>query len=208
VTTTASIESMTFSPTAVGVVEDRAVVRAGLSQLISTLPAVDVMWMTSGVRDATALLALARVDTVFVGLDLIGTGAEAVVARLRSIEPTVHLVGIAGRSAGVGLAGLDQIIDVSASEREVSGSIRRAGTRPRMTAPIQPAPSPGASTLTPRELAILQRLSNAPSNRELARDLKIAEATVKRHLGSIFAKLGVQSRGQAVVSGRRAGLLY
>jgi len=52
--------------------------------------------------------------------------------------------------------------------------------------------------LTERELAVLQLLVRGLSNAEIARELIIAVGTVKRHVNSIYSKLGVQSRAQAI----------
>ena len=51
---------------------------------------------------------------------------------------------------------------------------------------------------TPRELAILRRLTGA-RNKEIARDLGVAEATIKVQLKTLFRKLGVQNRTQAAL---------
>lgn len=70
------------------------------------------------------------------------------------------------------------------------------------------APAPGsASLLTARESETLSLLSTGASNREIARRLFIGESTVKTHLVSIYAKLGVANRHQAVSRGLELGLL-
>jgi len=53
--------------------------------------------------------------------------------------------------------------------------------------------------LTPRELEVLQALARGLKNEEIAKELFITEKTVKSHLGSIFSKLGVNDRSQAIV---------
>ena len=61
--------------------------------------------------------------------------------------------------------------------------------------------------LTERELEILTLVSKAMSNRQISRRLTIAEGTVKRHLGTIFTKLGVRSRLEAVNKAVSIGLI-
>jgi len=61
--------------------------------------------------------------------------------------------------------------------------------------------------LTPRELEVLDVLSQGLSNRAIAARLQISEHTVKFHISSIFAKLGAENRTDAVRLGVRAGLI-
>jgi two-component system, NarL family, response regulator YdfI len=72
---------------------------------------------------------------------------------------------------------------------------------------IAPPVMPLAQTLTQRELDILRRLAEGMANKTIARDLHISEHTVKFHLGSIFTKLQVSSRTEAVAIGIRQGLI-
>src|SRR5258708_11691443 len=61
--------------------------------------------------------------------------------------------------------------------------------------------------LTEREMEVLHLLVRGHSNKEIARDLQIVEDTVKVHVKHILAKLGVQSRTQAVLQALRLGLV-
>jgi DNA-binding NarL/FixJ family response regulator len=61
--------------------------------------------------------------------------------------------------------------------------------------------------LTKRELEVLTLVSKAMSNRQISRRLAIAEGTVKRHLGTIFSKLGARSRLEAVNKAISIGLI-
>jgi two-component system nitrate/nitrite response regulator NarL len=56
-----------------------------------------------------------------------------------------------------------------------------------------------ADVLSPREREIVQRLAKGGSNKEIARDLDLAESTVKIHVQHILRKLGLNSRVQAAV---------
>jgi DNA-binding CsgD family transcriptional regulator len=61
--------------------------------------------------------------------------------------------------------------------------------------------------LTPREVDVLRLLADGLSNREMAARLGISENTVKFHVASLYSKLGVQNRAEAVLQAVRQGLL-
>lgn len=60
--------------------------------------------------------------------------------------------------------------------------------------------------LTPRQVAVLARLADGKSNKEIARDLAISDMTVKAHVTAILRSLGVTTRAQAIVAYRRERL--
>ena len=62
-----------------------------------------------------------------------------------------------------------------------------------------------AEALTSREREVLARIAEGRSNREIARLLQVSEKTVKAHVSSVLAKLGVQDRTQAAVYAVRHG---
>jgi DNA-binding NarL/FixJ family response regulator len=64
-----------------------------------------------------------------------------------------------------------------------------------------------AEVLSVREIDVLRLLAHGLANKEIARDLMITEKTVKTHVSSILAKLGVQSRTQAALYAGRIGLV-
>ena len=68
-------------------------------------------------------------------------------------------------------------------------------------------PGPGAEPLTDREAAILRMLASQLSQREIGQELFVTLNTVKFHTRSIFRKLGVSTRAEAVARARELGLL-
>jgi len=63
------------------------------------------------------------------------------------------------------------------------------------------------ATLTPRESDVLRAVARGLSNKEIARELDLAEVTIKLHLSAIFRKMGVRSRTEAAMQASRAGFL-
>ncbi len=64
-----------------------------------------------------------------------------------------------------------------------------------------------AQPLTPREVEVLAMLAEGHANKAIAARLAISEHTVKTHVGSVFDKLGVSTRAEAVASAARLGLI-
>jgi len=78
----------------------------------------------------------------------------------------------------------------------------------RVLATAAPAVVPGeGAALTPRELDVLRLVAQGLGNKEIAAELDLSASTVKYHLASVLAKLGVRSRTEAVSRGIRTGLL-
>jgi len=75
-----------------------------------------------------------------------------------------------------------------------------------MTAPDNQAPHPFADRLSSRELEVLEGLCNGQANKEIARDLGLAEVTVKLHVRTLGRKLGARNRTHAAMIAKEAGM--
>jgi DNA-binding NarL/FixJ family response regulator len=159
-----------------------------------------------------------RPDVVLVALER----DDAPLARLLEGESgVVPVVAIVGELEGVAEAlgsGLRGLLPRDASAAEILAAIRGAlaglvVVHPEIVAALaRPAetvvPSVDANgALSPREGEVLRMLAEGLGNKEIAWQLGISEHTVKFHVASIFAKLGVSSRTEAVTIAIRRGLL-
>lgn len=153
---------------------------------------------------------------VGVGLYLALTAEAVIVAgqTIGSVVITLSAIGLfavnamvvqdlyRGATAGLLLA----ITGVVA--RAVAALIRRPSSAASPSTPrVDPVGATGDSGLTSRELQVLRSLAGGARNNEIATQLGIAERTVKAHLASVYRKLGVESRGAAIATAQRKGLL-
>jgi DNA-binding NarL/FixJ family response regulator len=86
-------------------------------------------------------------------------------------------------------------------------AVRTAQAPPTRSRPPAPREEPPLEQLTPRERTVLALVADGLPNREIAHELEISEHTVKFHLASVFGKLGVSSRTEAVRRGLQLGLI-
>ncbi len=91
--------------------------------------------------------------------------------------------------------------EVAAGKRSLDPEVRRLLIAHEDSAPASTEP------LTNRETAVLQLIVQGARNSEIAQRLHIAVKTVETHLTSIYSKLGVQSRAEAIALAQRQGLL-
>ncbi|MDT9691731.1 response regulator transcription factor [Streptomyces sp. P9(2023)] len=211
---------MTVRPTVrILLCDDHAVVRAGLLALLGSADDIEVVGEAGSGEEAVAMAAKLRPDVVLMDLQL-GPGIDGVEATRQ----------IAGKTSGVHVLVLttyDTDADITrAIEAGATGYLLKAERPEELFAAIHSAAQgrttlspPVASrvmdrmrgaagpTLTDRERDILGQLAHGLGNREIARALFISEATVKTHLGRIYAKLGVDTRAGAVAVAKERRLL-
>ncbi|MET9623034.1 MULTISPECIES: response regulator transcription factor [unclassified Streptomyces] len=197
--------------------DDHAVVRAGLLALLGSEPDIEVVGEAGSGEEAVAMAAKLRPDVVLMDLQL-GAGIDGVEATRRITSPDVHVLV---------LTTYDTDADITrAIEAGATGYLLKAERPEELFAAIHSA-AQGRTTLSPpvasrvmdrmrgaarpaltdRERDILGQLAHGLGNREIARALFISEATVKTHLGRIYAKLGVDTRAGAVAVAKEQRLL-
>ncbi|QBR92267.1 response regulator transcription factor [Nocardioides euryhalodurans] len=200
-------------------VDDHPVVRRGLAALLDTLAGMEVVAEAGDGDGALREVALNRPDVVVMDLRMPGTDGVEATRRIAREHPSAavlvltmfdddSLIGEALRAGARGylLKRADQdeieraIRAVAAGQaifsREVAGRLVGAVT-------ADPDPFPG---LTPREREVLDLMAGGASNAAVAERLGVVGKTVGNHVSSIFLKLGVATRVEAVVMARDAGL--
>jgi NarL family two-component system response regulator LiaR len=209
--------------TRVLVVDDHRVVRQGLRFLLDQQDGIEVVGECTdgdGVVDAVRAL---RPDVVL--LDLLMPRVGGVAALERLAVAGLHTAVIVLTSAeddehvlAALRAGALSYLSKTAGVEEVVGAVRAAAAgestlEPAMATLLvrrlraERAPASKLDLLSPREREVLTELARGRSNREVARALSIGEETVKTHVSSILAKLGLADRTQAAIFGLQQRLL-
>ncbi|MEU0988966.1 response regulator transcription factor [Streptomyces sp. NPDC005953] len=197
--------------------DDHAVVRAGLLALLGSEPDIEVVGEAGSGEEAVALAAKLEPDVVLMDLQL-GAGIDGVEATRLIASPTVHVLVLttydtdADITRAIGAGATGYLLKAERPE-ELFAAIRAAAQgRTTLSAPVASRVmdrmrGTGSPQLTERERDILGQLGRGLGNREIARALFISEATVKTHLGRIYAKLGVDTRAGAVSVAKERRLL-
>lgn len=197
------------------VVDDHAVVRDGISRLLDSADGIEVIGTAADGDEAQRVVAETEPDVVLMDLSMPVLDGVSATRKLVDAHPDTRVVVLTTfadkqRILDALNAGASGYLLKDAQPDEVIAGVRAvvAGG-----APLDPkaarvlldsrnaAPSDGPE-LTPREREVLALLATGVANKQIARRLEIAEATVKAHLTRIFQQLGVTDRTQAALWAR------
>jgi DNA-binding NarL/FixJ family response regulator len=210
------------------VADDHAVVRLGIVKLVELLGGGEIS-VAGEVADGDELLPAVKslapdvllLDIVMPGLDVVDNVRQVVelddgprVLVLTNYDHDDYVLPL----IGAGISGYllkdempDSIVQAirAVAEGATWFSQRIAGQIVRATyAPAQDAEqSVGNPTLTPREWEILQHIAQGKSNSDIAEDLALSKATVQNYVSNIYAKLGIETRAQAMLYAMRNKLV-
>lgn len=210
------------------ITDDQTLIRQGLDSLLAIADEVEVVGHAADGDEALALVEDLSPDVLLLDLRMPGRDGIATLEALRERGSQVpalvlttfdddELVLRALRAGAKGYLLKDVTLE------ELVGAIRTlagGGTlvQPALTERLLqglgslPVPDdfthlPTPEPLTPRETEILRLLASGFSNREIAESLFLAEGTVKNHLSTLLAKLGVKDRTRAVLRALHLGIL-
>jgi two-component system NarL family response regulator len=197
------------------VVEDHAIVRQGLIALLSSAPDIEVVGWAADGASAIDLYDRYGPDITLVDLRLPRMGGVEAITAIRADHPNAHFIVLTTFDGDEDIyramqAGAKGYLLKGTDIEEVLATIRtvHAGKN-RIPAAIagKLAERISGQQLTTRELDTLERIVAGRSNKQIASDLNISEATVKSHVNSLLSKLGASDRTQAAIIAVQRGFV-
>jgi len=207
-------------PIRVLIVEDHQIVAEGLAALLNDQPDITVVGQAASVGETAAAAEAALPDVAVVDYRLTdGTGAEAGAA-IRKARPEAKLIFLTREDTDAARlvaleAGAGAFIHKSRAAAEVVDAIRQVAAGQSLIAPAMIAEllsrrremAGQLESVTPRELEVLRMMAEGVSSRQIGDTLGISYATVRTHIRSLGAKLGVHSKVQTIVKARELALI-
>ena len=194
--------------------DDHTMFRQGMKEMLSTDDGIEVVGEAENGAEAVDLARKTSPDMVLLDVEMPVMGALEAMDQLLGLSPPPKIVVVTmhdnprlvreflGRGASAYLvksASLQEL--VAAVHNAAESSAEAHDENVVMVVPREAFEQAERATkeggLSARELEILLLVARGLSNRQVSRALRVAEATVKRHLANLYPKMGVASRGEA-----------
>lgn len=208
--------------------DDHAVVRAGTRQLLERQPDFEIVGEAIDGDEAVRLTAELNPDVVVMDVRMPKVSGVEATRRIKANNAEVKVLVLTAHDddeyvfallqAGANgyllkTAEIDELVKAirtvasgqSALAPAVVGKVVAQFTGGKSLGDVLPHPQEQYSGLTDRELEILRLVGQGFSNKQIGKELFISDRTVQAHLSNIFAKLGVNTRTEAVMYAVRNG---
>jgi DNA-binding NarL/FixJ family response regulator len=201
--------------------DDHAVVRQGLRTFLDLQDDIEVVAEAADGQQAVGAALRTDPDVVLLDLVMPGLDGVGVLARLRERDARARVIVLTSfgdddklfAALRAGAAGY-LLKDVEPSDLVRAIRSAHAGQSPlspaiatRVVEEVAHGGAAAPGELTPRELDVLTLIARGRSNKVIARELGVAEKTVKTHVSHILGKLGLTDRTQAALYAVREGLV-
>jgi DNA-binding NarL/FixJ family response regulator len=207
------------------IVDDHPVVRAGMRTVLDA--AADITVVAEGTNGAEALRLVQqhRPDVLILDVNLPDLNGLEVTQQLRGQEgaPAILILTVYNDSQTVfgllesGAAGYvlkDEALEtllaavraVAQGESWLSPTVARQVVRRAVGEKSPPSPATALTSLTPREVQVLELLAEGLDNAAIARRLVVTKRTVQNHVSNIYGKLGVSTRTETALYAIRYGI--
>ncbi len=216
---------MENKPIRVVIIDDHPIVRAGMQMVLSGVPEIQVIGEGTNGQEALRLVNEVHPDVLVLDVNLPDINGLEVTRRMRArgdatavLILTVHndsqmVFGLL-KAGATGYVLKDDTLEtlapaiqaVAHGETWLSSRITEQVVQRALGEGKAPAvPSPG---LTPREMEVMCLLALGLANEEIAQKLTLTMRTVQNHVSTIYSKLGVESRAEAILYAIRRGWVH
>ncbi|MEU5044919.1 response regulator transcription factor [Streptomyces griseorubiginosus] len=203
------------------IVDDHPVVRDGLRGMFASAPGFTVLGEASDGVEAVERAVALDPDVILMDLRMPGGGGVDAIRELtrratRSKVLVLTTYDTDSDTLPAIEAGATGYLLKDAPRDELFTAVRAAAegrtvlspaVASRLVSAVRSPKAPANEPLSAREREVLTLVARGTSNREIARELFISEATVKTHLTHLYAKLGVNDRAAAVATAYQRGIL-
>jgi DNA-binding NarL/FixJ family response regulator len=196
------------------VVDDHALVRQGMAEILATDPGIEVVAQAADGREAVDLARKERPNVVILDVEMPVMSGQVALRKLLDLSPTPkvvivtvfadesHVRELLALGASAYLSKNATMGDLISTVRSVAHGDREGKEKDEVTlfvprATFEKEVGPAESSLSGREAEVLMLAARALSNREIAESLHLSETTVKRHLSNVYEKLDVRTRAEA-----------
>jgi DNA-binding NarL/FixJ family response regulator len=197
------------------IVDDHFAVRMGVSASINAEPDMAVVAEFASAREAVEQFATLRPEVTLMDLRLPDLDGTAAIAAIRAQFSEARLIALSSHSGDADIrraldAGATSYVFKSSPRDTLLTAIREVHRTGRHIPPevaVRLAEAMDRPEITPRELDVLRGIARGRSNKEIAADLGMSEATVKLHVTHLLQKLSAADRTQAALIALRRGII-
>jgi len=203
------------SPIRILAVDDHPLLRKGIAALVNAEPDMKLVAEASNGHEAIEMFRQHRPDVTLMDLQMPDLNGTETIVRIQSDFPDARIVVLTTYTGDAQVlralrAGARGYILKGHVHRELLDTIRAVHAGQKRIPPDVAAELAGHATddaLSAREIDVLRLIGAGNSNKLIADQLSIGEATVKSHVTNILSKLGANDRAHAVTIGLKRGII-
>lgn len=202
--------------------DDHRIVREGIRLMLADEPDIEIVGEAENGHELLDLLREVPADVVLLDVRMPGMSGLEALERLETIAPDVRVVILSmheeptyvRRAVELGASGYllkntdrDELIKAVRLVAGGSAYIQGTITGPLMQELREPSGRSGVLQLSSRDRSVLKFVAQGLTNRQIAHEIKVSEATVRTYLKAIYGLLHVNSRSEAVAVALREGII-